>query len=152
LDVRVRRLAEADVDAVAALAADLPSAPQWPREAYLAALQLQASPERVALVAETAETALVGLAIALVIPPEAELESIAVAGMFQRMGVARRLFEELKGELEAAGVTQVLLEVRASNTAALSLYQELGFAETGRRAGYYAHPMEDAVQMRLAIG
>jgi ribosomal-protein-alanine N-acetyltransferase len=145
-------MAEADVDAVLALAADLPSAPQWSRETYLAALHLRASPARVALIAETAETALVGFAIALVIPPEAELESIAVAGVFQRIGVAKRLFEELKGELTAAGVTHVLLEVRASNISALSLYRELGFSETGWRAGYYAHPMEDAVQMRLGIG
>lgn len=39
----------------------------------------------------------------------------------------------------------VFLEVRESNMAARRLYEKLGFAETGRRRGYYANPPEDAV-------
>ena len=152
LEVRVRQMAEADLAAVAALAAGLPMAPQWPQEAYRAALNMQAGPVRVALVVETTETRLVGFAVASVIPPEAELESIAVAREFQRMGVARRLFEALTDELATCGVTEILLEVRASNTSASSLYRVLGFSETGRRRDYYVHPIEDAVQMRWGPG
>ena len=44
---------------------------------------------------------------------------------------------------------EILLEVRASNQAALGFYRSLGFSETGRRPGYYADPVEDAVLMRL---
>ncbi len=150
-EVRVRPMEAADVEAVTALAASMPTAPQWQRDAYLTALNPQASPVRVALVAETAAAELVGFTVASVIPPETELESIAVAREFQRAGVARRLFEALTDRLAAAGVTKVLLEVRASNDAALSLYRVLGFAETGRRNGYYALPVEDAVQMRWGI-
>jgi [ribosomal protein S18]-alanine N-acetyltransferase len=150
-DVRMRPMTAADVEAVTALAASLPAAPQWQRSVYLAALDPQASPVRVALVAETASGELIGFTVASVIPPEAELESIAVALEFQREGVARRLFEFLATELAAAGVKEVLLEVRDSNEAALSLYRMLGFAETGHRPCYYAHPVEDAVQMRRNI-
>ena len=150
-EVRVRRMKAEDVEAVTDLAAGLPTAPQWQREAYLAALNPETAPARIALVAETAAEELIGFAIASLIPPEADLESIAVAREFQRTGVARRLFEVLVGELAASGVTEVLLEVRASNEAALSLYGALGFRETGRRLGYYAHPAEDAVQMRRGI-
>jgi [ribosomal protein S18]-alanine N-acetyltransferase len=151
-EVWVRRMTEADVDAVMALASGLPTAPQWPLEAYWAVLNLEATPERIALVAETDAAGLVGFAIASVIAPEAELESIAVAEEFQRMGVAGRLFAGLTGELVSNGVTEVLLEVRGSNAGALSLYRVLGFSETGRRLAYYAHPIEDAVQLRLKIG
>jgi [ribosomal protein S18]-alanine N-acetyltransferase len=150
-EVRVRRMKAADVEAVAALAAGLPAAPQWQRDAYLAALDPQARSVRIALVAETAAAGLIGFTVASVISPEAELESIAVLREFQRAGVARRLFEFLVAELAATGVKVVLLEVRASNEAALSLYRVLGFAEAGRRTGYYAHPAEDAVQMRRGI-
>ena len=150
-EVRVRRMKAEDVEAVTDLAAGLPTAPQWQREAYLAALNPETAPARIALVAEIAAEELIAFTIALVIPPEAELESIAVAQEFQRAGVARRLFEVLVGELAVSGVTEVLLEVRASNGAALSLYGVLGFRETGRRLGYYAHPAEDAVQMRRGI-
>jgi ribosomal-protein-alanine N-acetyltransferase len=45
----------------------------------------------------------------------------------------------------------VLLEVRASNAPALSLYRALGFEELYRRARYYADTGEDAVVMRLAL-
>jgi ribosomal-protein-alanine N-acetyltransferase len=151
LTYRVRRMLEADVEAVAALAVGLPTAPHWGREAYLAALDQQSRPVRIALVAETAERRLAGFVLASVIPPEAELESIAVAPQFQRMGVARQLFEVLAGELVAAGVTELLLEVRASNAVALGLYRALGFVESGRRPGYYAAPVEDAVVLRRGI-
>ena len=151
MEVRVRRMTEADLDTVAALVAGLPMAPQWPQEAYRTALNPQAGPVRVALVGETETAGLIGFAVASVIPPEAELESIAVAREFQRMGVAGQLFKVLMDELATCGVTEVVLEVRASNEGALSLYRVLGFGVIGRRPGYYAHPMEDAVQMRRKI-
>jgi len=39
----------------------------------------------------------------------------------------------------------IFLEVRASNTAARRLYENLGFKEAGCRKGYYTNPNEDAV-------
>ena len=43
-----------------------------------------------------------------------------------------------------------MLEVRASNQEALTLYHGLGFQETARRTRYYTHPDEDAVLMDMA--
>jgi ribosomal-protein-alanine N-acetyltransferase len=91
----------------------------------------------------------VGFAVASLLPPEAELETIAVASAAQHYGLARRLFAELAAELGKAQITEVFLEVRASNQSALGLYQGVGFAETGRRVRYYHDPVEDAVLMRL---
>ena len=150
MNVLVRRMAAADVEAVLALASELPMAPQWGREAYQAALDTEATPRRVVLIAEN-EGRIAGFALALLIPPQAELESMAVAAEFQRMGVARRLFEELASELAAAKTNEVLLEVRASNVSALGFYRTLGFEETGRRRGYYSNPPEDALLLRKAI-
>jgi ribosomal-protein-alanine N-acetyltransferase len=93
----------------------------------------------------------VGFTVASLLPPEAELETIAVASTAQRHGLARRLFVELAAKLVAAQITEVFLEVRASNQPALGLYRGLGFAETGRRARYYHDPVEDAVLMRLRL-
>ncbi len=39
------------------------------------------------------------------------------------------------------------LEVRASNRAAIGLYNSFGFNESGRRQRYYSDPIEDAVLM-----
>ncbi len=155
---RVREMLESDVEAVLALAASLPSAPHWPRESYLVALDPEARPKRIALITETFEGGspqIAGFAVASLLPPEAELESIAVAPAFQRLGVARRLVEVLRGELRSACATDLLLEVCESNEAALGLYRSLGFEETGRRTNYYANPavstLEDALLFRLAL-
>jgi ribosomal-protein-alanine N-acetyltransferase len=93
----------------------------------------------------------VGFLVASMIPPQAELESIAVDPAFQRRGVARELFAALVEEIRSAQGTEVILEARASNFPALALYSALGFAEIGRRPRYYADPIEDAVLMRLRL-
>jgi ribosomal-protein-alanine N-acetyltransferase len=93
----------------------------------------------------------VGFAVASLLPPQAELETIAVASELQRRGLALRLFAALAGELRAAQVGEVFLEARASNHPALGLYLRLGFLVTGRRIGYYQNPVEDAVLMRLRL-
>jgi ribosomal-protein-alanine N-acetyltransferase len=139
-----------DLDRVMALAASLKDAPHWTRENYLAALDSNAVPRRIALVSEESGK-VAGLAVASLIPPQAELEIIAVDAQFQRRSLARRLFEELASKLRMAGVSELVLEVRASNQAALGFYRRLGFVETGRRPCYYQAPAEDAVLMRLGL-
>ena len=151
-EVSIRRMETADLDRVTEIAGRLKEAPQWPRAVYRTALDDLAQPGRVALVAESPGTGVVGFAVAVVILPEAEVESIAVAAEAQRQGVARRLFGSLARELQRKGVTKVHLEVRASNGNAQSLYAALGFRQSGIRARYYADPEEDAVQMHLSIG
>jgi ribosomal-protein-alanine N-acetyltransferase len=150
--LRIRPMRDADVDTVIALAAELAHAPHWPRATYMAMLKADAAPRRVAFVSENETIGeLAGFAVASVTAPEAELESIAVASRWQRGGIARALFEAVVRELRGAEVTEVLLEVRPSNAAARGLYAALGFAEAGRRASYYADPVEDALVLRLRL-
>ncbi|HEY1985527.1 MAG TPA: ribosomal protein S18-alanine N-acetyltransferase [Terracidiphilus sp.] len=136
-----------DIEAVMAIEGSLAPAPHWPRDAYARMLEPGAVPARVALVAETAEREILGFAIALFIPPEAELETIAVAAGAQRQGIARQLFYDLAGELRKSGVTEVTLEVRGSNAGAQGFYASLGFTPTRVRRGYYNDPKEDAIVM-----
>ncbi|MDR3739159.1 MAG: ribosomal protein S18-alanine N-acetyltransferase [Terracidiphilus sp.] len=140
----------ADLDAVRALCAALPHAPHWPRTTWQAMLEAASGAQRFALAAVVSGLP-VGVAIVSVTPPEADLESIAVADAFQRQGIASALMAELSTRLSAAGVTSVLLEVRVSNSPAQALYTALGFAPVGRRPGYYADPIEDALVLRLSL-
>jgi ribosomal-protein-alanine N-acetyltransferase len=149
--VRIRSMMAADLDRVVEIAAALDDAPQWPRRVYESVLA-SSSPRRIAFVAEDSGTgAVVGFAVAGLVPPEAELETIVVAAGFQRRGVARRLFEAMADDLGRWQVREVLLEVRQSNVAAQGFYRSVGFVEEGRRPGYYADPIEDAVLMRLRL-
>ena len=93
----------------------------------------------------------VGFAVAGLMAPEAELETIAVVAEAQRRGVGGRLLRALVEELRAEQVTELILEVRASNRKAQGFYRAQGFKETGRRPGYYADPEEDAVLMGLNL-
>jgi ribosomal-protein-alanine N-acetyltransferase len=147
----IRPIVGPDVDRLVEIAAGLDQAPRWQSSVY-ASLVNDPGHERIVLVAEAVESgAVVGFVIARLIPPEAELESIAVEGKAQRRGVARKLFSALAGALGRSGVDEIMLEVRAGNEAAQGLYRFLGFAVEGRRRGYYADPVEDAVLMRLRL-
>ncbi|MDR3753107.1 MAG: GNAT family N-acetyltransferase [Terracidiphilus sp.] len=151
-EIEIRRMTASDLDPVTAIAGDLPPAPHWTRSAYSIAINPESTPRRIALVAAGRQPgSILGFAVASLLPPQAELETIAVVAESQRLGVGERLFQALAAELKAANVDDVLLEVRASNQPALVFYQTLGFVKIGLRPGYYADPIEDAVLMRLPL-
>jgi ribosomal protein S18 acetylase RimI-like enzyme/tRNA A37 threonylcarbamoyladenosine modification protein TsaB len=155
--ISVRGMTAQDIDAVMEMAAKMDDAPRWGRQAYVAAIDAGNQPRRVALVAEGDGAAIAGFVVASLVPgsggshAEAELESIVTALPHQRRGVARELFTVLKTELRRQGAREVMLEVREANHSAQAFYRFLGFREEGRRAGYYAEPVEDAVLMRLGL-
>jgi len=150
--VRIRPMVLSDLDRVLAIARSLPAAPHWPLGAYQQALEPDSVPVRLCLIAEELVGGqLVGFAVALLLPPEAELEMIAVAAEAQRRGLAGELFRALAVGFREKSVSEVILEVRASNLPALALYRALGFRQTGCRPLYYADPIEDALLMHLSI-
>lgn len=140
----------ADVPRVMEIAASLPEAPRWPESAYRDALNPESIPRRIALVAVQPQPEQVeGFIVASFLPPQAELELIAVSAESQRQGLGRMLFGELAIELKALGALEMVLEVRASNQAAVAFYRRAGFSQSGLRRAYYADPIEDAVLMGL---
>ena len=76
---------------------------------------------------------------------ETEILNLAVSPEVRRRGVATALVRHLAD----MHLGDVLLEVRASNTAARALYRSLGFVEQGLRKGYYRDPVDDALLLRL---
>jgi len=79
---------------------------------------------------------------------ETDMMNIAVAPNYRRQGVAAALIGELVRQLKDKGNHCLTLEVRASNDAAIKLYEKLGFARIGRRPNYYRSPKEDALILR----
>ncbi len=68
-----------------------------------------------------------------VVAGEGEILNLAVDPDYRRQGLARRLWAAVRTE---AAVWH--LEVRESNSAAIALYEALGFTRAGRRERYYA--------------
>ena len=146
----IRAMAAGDLDRVVAIADSLPTAPHWGRSAYKDAIAAGNEPRRIALVAEHSGE-VIGFAIVRLIHPAAEIETIAIEGRAQGYGFGSSLLFAMLEELKLAGVSEVELEVRVSNGWALRVYGGVGFVEVGRRRGYYADPLEDAVLMRREI-
>lgn len=82
---------------------------------------------------------------------QAELLKITVGDGYRRRRVGTRLLSRMIDECVADGVEKLFLEVRSLNRAAVEFYEEFGFAEVGRRKGYYKRPSDDAVVMELKI-
>ena len=80
---------------------------------------------------------MVGYAVMLLVLDEAHLLNIGIAAESQRRGHGGTLLGFLCGVARQAGATRMFLEVRPSNAAGLGLYRHDGFAEIGRRPGYY---------------
>jgi ribosomal-protein-alanine N-acetyltransferase len=128
--------------------AQAPAAAHWNEDEYNRILA--GDPPRLALVIH--DDTVQGFLIANRIGLEWELENIAVASGARRRGLASALLGHFLDVAKQQGSQSVILEVRASNAAARSLYANYGFAETGRRRHYYQHPDEDAVLYRRVIG
>lgn len=79
---------------------------------------------------------------------EGYINNVAVAANIRRQGIADELIAAFVrfGQAKLAFLT---LEVRASNAPAIALYMKHGFAQVGRRRGYYDDPKEDAILMTL---
>lgn len=137
-----------------ALSASLAEAPHWPRtvwEQMAAAMDKSNEQAGRALWGAFEGERLTGFLLCGYVACEAEVESIAVSAAQQRKGTGRALIAAGIEELRRAGVREVHLEVRVSNVRAAEFYRALGFEESGRRAGYYSEPDEDAVLLRREL-
>ncbi len=86
-----------------------------------------------------------GYADLRILAGEGEIERIAVTEKRRRLGIGKKLMEEMVRFASGQGAEDLTLEVRLSNTAARKLYESCGFAEEGRRKGYYRNPPDDAL-------
>lgn len=144
-----------DLGAIVSLERATAGAPHWPEAEYAAAIRAMDGVRRCLLVARSAEC-LVGFAMGrLTIAGEeifGELESVAVAGAARRSGVGRALCTAVIEWCRGQGARSMELEVRVGSRAAIALYTQMGFATSGRRRGYYAGPVEDALLMEMRLG
>ena len=82
-----------------------------------------------------------------------EIIDIRVGEAHRRQGVASYLLETVTPDLLTQYRTDIFLDVRETNNAAIALYERLGFSLQSRRRGYYrgAQGREDALVMRKSI-
>ena len=89
--------------------------------------------------------------LAWLVSDELHVLSVATAPDFRRRGLGRALITHVIEFATSRGARTALLEVRASNRAALALYGSFGFVTARTRPRYYADNQEDAIEMTLAL-
>ena len=93
----------------------------------------------------------VALAVIWIILDEAHIGTIAIHPGYQNRGFGRQFLAFICKKLISEKITQIFLEVRQSNSAAISLYQKFGFTIDGERKHYYRDNNETAILMSAPI-
>lgn len=148
MEFKIRKMTSEDVPAVAALERSCFSEP-WTENVYL---QTLANENALYLLAENEDGELAGTCGLLDILGEGDISNVAVAKPFRRQKVAERMMAELLGRGKERGIMAFTLEVRASNEAAIRLYEKFGFVCEGRRKKFYKKPEEDALILWYRTG
>ncbi|MBL8549819.1 MAG: ribosomal protein S18-alanine N-acetyltransferase [Hyphomonadaceae bacterium] len=149
---RIGDAREAGAEALAALHArafaDSPTSRSWSAAEIV---EVTAPPHAIAVAAFAPELA--GFVLAWTIGEEAEILTLATAPERRRAGVARALLRAAAALAAARGAMRIVLEVGEDNAAARGLYESVGFAEIGRRKGYYrgGEGAQDALVLRLVL-
>ena len=131
----LRSATAADLAAITQIQDAAPEASQWDPASYL---------DHVCTVAEEGGAVAGFFVYRETGAGEYEILNLAVHPAVRRLGVARKL---LIHALEP-GLGRWFLEVRASNIAAICLYESVGFRQAGTRPGYYRNPSEPAIVMQ----
>lgn len=144
---RLKPAGKAEADALIAIEARAFGAASWGRQGVADGL---ADHLTRAIVALDAETKPQGFVMWRRIGDEAEILTIAVAPDRQRQGCASALLKAVFDALHGEGARSLFLEVDAGNTAAIALYEALGFVRIARRKRYYRSGAE-ALVMRADL-
>jgi ribosomal-protein-alanine N-acetyltransferase len=138
----IQRMSKEDVEQVAKLENICFSDP-WSKEAFMEELRLKLA---IPLVAKL-EGKVVGYTCLWHLDDQMELANLAVSPDHRGKGIGEKLMKMILLEAKERACKSIVLSVRESNKAAISLYAKFGFAEVGRRKKYYRLPTEDALTM-----
>jgi ribosomal-protein-alanine N-acetyltransferase len=137
----VRPMVESDLDSVLTIEQASFSTP-WKRDHFLHEITAPHSYPFVAVYGGT----IAGYVCLTALFEEAQILDIAVAPDVRGRGIARALMQFAAGLAREKGAEVLLLEVRSTNHAAISLYERFGFSRCGVRVGYY-DGLDDALLM-----
>ena len=140
--MRIEKMTAACIDAVAAIEAECFSHP-WSKKSLEESLEKENSLFLVAVEDEK----VIGYVGMEVIVDEGYIFNVAVSADYRRRGVGYALVRELVTYSMKNSLCFITLEVRESNSSAISLYSKFGFIKAGERKNYDSDPDEAAVLM-----
>lgn len=139
----IRHADYADISALRSLGDELGVNRNWSADQVIEELKRERA---TVLISEDDGTVHGWLVIWRVPPDEMHVLEIAIGPQYRRQGLGSALLQEAMSAGLRDGAAIALLEVRASNAAAIEMYKKLGYHEVGRRPKYYSDG-EDALLM-----
>jgi [ribosomal protein S18]-alanine N-acetyltransferase len=144
--LRSRSIQESDVVRILAIQAACPEIAQWSTWDY----NRVARGEMAGWVVE-GEGSVAGFIVARKIADELEILNFAVSPELRERGIGDMLLQETLAWAKTFEATHAILEVRASNAAALRFYEHHNFQTVGRRSRYYNSPIDDALLLSAKL-
>lgn len=141
----IRKMIQSDLDQVVAIDQVSFSLP-WPARTFQ--FEVYDNPTARCWVVEF-DKKIIAMIVSWLIIDELHVATIATHPDFRMQGIGKKLLLHALKTARAEGVIRSFLEVRASNTAAIKMYESFGFVEDGRRKEYYKDNNEDAILMTL---
>ncbi|MBL8169456.1 MAG: GNAT family N-acetyltransferase [Acidobacteria bacterium] len=120
-------------------------------DAYLNALQQANSLLLIAVQQDSDGRQVLGIFSGDIVVDELQIDNVAVAMTSRRRGIGNALLNAALKQAQALGACSGVLEVRAQNLAAVSLYERVGFITVGRRKRYYQNPPDDALILQCDL-
>ena len=142
----IRPIEARDVDPILAVQSLCPEIAQWTAWDYARV----ARGEMAGWVAEENDS-VAGFLVARRIASDLEILNFAVRPNARTQGIGTALLQQALSWGKSFGAEKSLLEVRASNLAALRFYEKRGFEVAGHRKQYYAAPIEDALVLAASL-
>lgn len=142
----IRMMTSLDLDRVVQIEQAC-SVDPWPRTIFAACL------DRHQCYVLTENRKIIGFGILMFADVECQILNIAIAPEVQNQGKGKYLLRDLIESARLERARELILEVRASNLPAKSLYSKMGFVPVGHRKDYYQTPTgrEDADVMLLTL-
>ncbi len=134
--ITLREMALSDVEAVAAIEADVSTTP-WSEKLFADEFTVVEPSSRGWVVATGSDGSVIGFGGVMLVGDEGHIMNIATRPDHQGRGIGQAILSWLWHRALNAGALHLTLEVRVGNEAARRLYQRFGFAPVGVRSGYY---------------
>lgn len=144
MNIYIADMTKEHIDAIVEIEKESFSLP-WSKNAFEESMAYEHTIFLVAILKDTNEP--IGYIGMYKIFNEGDITNIAVKPQYRGMGIGKALMREIIDRARELEISQLMLEVRESNQAAIGLYKEMGFENAGIRKNFYEQPLENAIVM-----
>ena len=144
LTVKIKPMEKSDLDSVVSIEEKAYGEHHWSKESFMSELSNDIA-KYFSAFNEKGE--LIAYAGCWQILEEAHITTVAVLPEYRGKSLGEALLVTLLQQCYRDMIKYITLEVRVSNTPAISLYKKYGFKSLGVRKGYYQDNNEDALIM-----